>query len=299
MGKLSLEKIPILLDTDPGSDIDDAIAISYLLRQPRCELLGITTVSGDVNKRAGIADALCRAAGRHDVPIHAGASMPLWIGPGQPDVPHYDAIAAAAHRTDFKPNAAIEFLRQTIRRRPGEITLLTIGPLTNIAILFLLDPEIPSLLKQMVSMAGHYFSDPSKLEWNCQVDPLATAIVYQARTHLHISLGLDVTQQCRMPADEVRKRFTPQPLPLVLKMAEVWFSQRNHITFHDPLAAASIFKPDLCTYENGLIQIQVDPAVERTGNTIFHPDQASPARHRVAKSVNAPAFFAEFFEVFD
>jgi inosine-uridine nucleoside N-ribohydrolase len=102
-----------------------------------------------------------------------------------------------------------------------------------------------------------------------------------------------------MPADEVRKRFTSPPVPLVLKMAEIWFSQRDKITFHDPLAAASIFQPNLCSYEDGSIQIHIDPAAQRTGNTIFHRNEPAPAPHRVAKSVNAPAFFAEFFSVFD
>jgi inosine-uridine nucleoside N-ribohydrolase len=82
-------------------------------------------------------------------------------------------------------------------------------------------------------------------------------------------------------------------------MAEVWFANRNEITFHDPLAAASIFRPDLCTYENGSIQIHLDPAAQRTGNTIFRGDDAATAAHRVAKTVNAPAFFAELFGVFD
>src|SRR5690349_10019245 len=79
--------IPIILDTDIGSDIDDAVALAYLLKQPRCELLGITCVTGDVGKRCACADFVCRAAGRVDIPIHAGASSVLLTGPGQPLVP--------------------------------------------------------------------------------------------------------------------------------------------------------------------------------------------------------------------
>lgn len=75
--------LPLLLDTDIGTDIDDAVALAYLLRQPRCELLGITTVTGEADKRAALADAVCRAAGRTDIPIHVGTQMPLLVAPAK------------------------------------------------------------------------------------------------------------------------------------------------------------------------------------------------------------------------
>src|SRR5215210_7957291 len=90
-----LERLPVLLDTDVGTNVDDALALLYLLRQPRCELLGVTTVSGDVRRRAACAAAMCRGAGRDDVPIHCGAPGPLLTGPGQMAVPLYEAVAAA------------------------------------------------------------------------------------------------------------------------------------------------------------------------------------------------------------
>jgi len=151
------ETIPILLDTDIGSDIDDAAALAYLLRQPRCELVGITTVTGDVAKRAALCQVLCDAAGKGDVPIHCGASSVLLHGPGQPAVPQYAAIESRAHRSGWPAYTAIEFMRDAIRSRPGEITLLSVGPLTNVALLFALDPEVPSLLRAWVSMAGQFF----------------------------------------------------------------------------------------------------------------------------------------------
>src|SRR5437016_2499354 len=136
--------VPLVLDTDIGSDIDDAVALAYLLRQPRCELLGVTTVTGNVAQRAALCDVICRAAARDDVPIHTGAPEVLLFGPGQPQVPQYEAIAGRPHRTEFPPNTAVEFLRRTIRERPGQVTLLTIGPLTNVALLFATDPEAAS-----------------------------------------------------------------------------------------------------------------------------------------------------------
>jgi purine nucleosidase len=289
--------IPVLLDTDPGSDIDDAVAIAYLLRQKRCELLGITTVSGNVQERAALAEVVCRAAGRTDIPIHCGVSGPILWGPGQPRVPQYQAIVNRPHRLDRRTGDGIDFLRTTIRSRPGEITLLAIGPMTNIALLFAIDPELPKLLKGMVSMAGSFFMNADHSEWNCRVDPIACAATYAQVPDGHISVGLDVTTKCRLPADEVRQRFAGLPvLDVVLEMAEVWFHRIPHITFHDILAAALLFKPDLCTYVDGQVQVEVSPTHEHGGRTTL---QAGSGKHRVAKSVDAPAFFDEFFSVFE
>ena len=145
------ETIPVLFDTDIGSDIDDAVALAYLLKQPQCELAGITTVTGNTAERAAMAEIVCRAGSREDIPIHAGLTGPLLHGPGQPHVPQFDAVKHLPHRTDYA-NTAVDFLRETIRARPGEITLLAVGPMTNIAVLFAADPEIPSLLKRIVLM---------------------------------------------------------------------------------------------------------------------------------------------------
>src|SRR5271169_3398115 len=93
--------IPILLDTDIGSDIDDAVCLAYLLRQPRCELLGITTVTGEAQKRAMLADAICRAAGRTDIPIHCGAEQPFLIPQQQPQAPQSVILADFPHRSEF------------------------------------------------------------------------------------------------------------------------------------------------------------------------------------------------------
>ena len=285
-------RVPLVLDTDPGSDIDDAVALAYLLRQPRCELLGVTTVSGDVRKRAAIAELVCAAAGRGDVPVVAGAERPLLFGPGQPNVPHYDAVKDRPHRTDYPTHAAVDFLRRTIRARPGEVTLLTVGPLTNVALLFALDPEIPSLLKGLVTMGGVFF--PAKFpEWNLNVDPVAAAMVYAARVPGHVSYGLDVTTRCQMPPGEVRKRFAKPPLDVVLAMAEVWFGHAKTITFHDPLAAAGVFVPDLCTYERGEVTIDASPDHKQGGLSTFTPSPTGP--HAVARTVDADRFFAEYF----
>lgn len=280
------ERIPILLDTDAGSDIDDAVALAYLLCQPRCELLGITTVTGDVQKRAAICEVVCGAAGRTDVPIHVGRREPLLDGPGQPHVPHYEAIRDRAHRLDRPENTAVEFLRQTIRSRPGEITLLTIGPYSNIALLFALDPEIPFLLKEIVSMGGDFFG-PDRQEWNVKVDLAASAMVYGAPRAAHLSVGLDVTEKCTMTREEVAAKFVGEPLETVRAMAEAWFTHAGRMTFHDPLAAALIFRPELCGYATGTVRC-------RDGLTRLERGEGPD---RVAETVNSDAFFEEFMKV--
>ena len=288
-----MEKLPVLLDTDIGSDIDDAMALAYLLRQPRCELLGITTVSGDVQKRAALAEVICRASGHSKIPIHCGRREVLAHGVGQPRVPQYVAIEHVPHRMDRPENSAVEFLRKTIRSRPHEVTLLSIGPYSNIALLFAIDPEIPFLAKSIVSMGGIFYGGDRR-EWNALVDPTATSMVYTAPRQNHLSVGLDVTEHCRLSADEVRRRFVGEPLHTVKSFAETWFAQVKDATFHDPLAAALIFKPELCTYESGLVEVPITADLNTCGHTKL---VVGGGPDRIAKTVDVSAFFEEYFSV--
>ena len=293
-----MDTIPLLFDTDIGSDIDDAVALAYLLRQPRCELLGITTVTGEPEKRAALADAIVAASGRGDVPVHVGLAAPLLIAPLQPQAAQAEVLTGRAHRAFGPRPTAIDFLRETIRARPGEITLLATGPFTNLAVLFALDPEIPTLLKQLVVMGGVYYTrgyDQTNAEWNIRNDPHATAIVFNAPVPRLVAVGLDVTMQCRMPSEEVRARFAQAgpPLDLVLDMAEVWFRHTSQITFHDPLAAALIFEPHLCTLEHQRIEVELT-SPRGLGQTYFD-DNAPRKPHEIAISVKAEAFFDHYF----
>ncbi len=293
----------ILLDTDIGSDIDDALCLAYLLCRPGCDLAGITTVSGEPVRRAAIASALCRAAGK-DVPIHAGSPLPLLAEQRQPRAPQADALAVDGrvrwpHQAEFPPGTAVEFLRRTIREDPGNLTLLAIGPLTNLGLLFRIDPEIPSLLKRLVLMCGSFLGTPSRhggAEWNALCDPHAASIVYAAQVREHRSVGLDVTTQVSIAADEARRRFQRGPLRPVLDLAEVWFRGADHIVFHDPLAAVSIFEPAVCRFEQGTVGVELDVEKE-PGRTSWA--QASDGPHEVAVAVDPPRFLEAFFEVFD
>jgi purine nucleosidase len=290
----------ILLDTDIGSDIDDAVCLAYLLAQPACELLGITTVTGEAVKRAQMASVICTMAGRN-IPIYPGCENPILVPQQQPRAPQAVRVHKWEHDEIFPRGEAIEFMRQTIREYPGEVVLLTIAPLTNIGLLFSVDPEIPSLLKGLVMMCGR-FGDAvpagyGPLEWNASGDPHASAIVYRSNVKLHRSLGLDVTHRVTMNPDQFRSAFSRFRLfRPVLDFAEVWFKDWNGTTFHDPLAAASIFDDSICTFQKGTVKIELEDAKSR-GLTNWTPE-GSDAPHEVGVDVNPERFFKHFLSVF-
>jgi inosine-uridine nucleoside N-ribohydrolase len=291
------DKIKVILDTDIGSDIDDAVALAYLLSQPRCDLVGITTVSGQPELRAQMASAICRHVGRDDIPIHSGCPQAMLTDIRQKEAPQARALGDWKRQRDFEPLTAVDFLRRTIRANPGEIVLLTIGPLTNIGVLFALDPELPALLKGFVAMGGVFF-ERQQGEWNAVNDPYATKLAYgggcQARPPMHTSFGLDVTLKCVLPADECRQKFTAKVLQPVRDFAEVWFKHAGGVCFHDPLAAACIFESDICRYKQGKVNVSVaDPTL---GWTILD-ERAEPKVHTVAHEVDAPRFFQHYFDV--
>jgi purine nucleosidase len=291
----------LLLDTDIGGDIDDALCLAYLLAQPECELLGITTVAGEVEKRAKMASILCHVAGEQ-LPILPGVAKPL-LAPAQPQgIEQAAALKRWRHETEFPPGEAIEFLRQTIRAYPGEITLLGIGPMMNIALLFAVDAEIPSLLKQLVLMCGAFHSQNTlgmllpEREWNALNDPYATAMVYHAPVQHHRSIGLDVTTPVTMNAQQFRERCVAPLLQPVLDFAEIWFQENEIITFHDPLAATTIFDNTICTFQRGNVQVEL-AAEGQEGKTHWEASSQS-ARHEVAVEVQPDRFFEHFFSVF-
>ncbi len=290
--------IKILLDTDIGSDIDDAVCLAYLLANPDCDLLGITTVSGEATKRAQMASVLCKVAGKQ-IPIFPGAEKPLLNDPLQPKAHQASALSKWDHDETFPEGQAIPFMREIIRSNPGEVVLLTIGPLTNIGLLFGMDPEIPSLLKGLVMMCGIFTNrlpGVGPREWNAMQDPHATAIVYNHRVNIHRSIGLDVTCQVMMDAKEVRGKFSAPLLKPVLDFAEVWFQRMNIVIFHDPLAATTIFDDEICKFTKGNVEIEL-ASRRLAGMTFWKPEGVDPS-HEVALSVDPDRFFKHYFSVF-
>lgn len=284
-------RISVLLDTDIGANIDDAACLAYLLGEPRCELVGVTTVSGHAQKRARLADAICRAAGRDAISIASGTERPILVPQRRTSVPQTEVLSDWPHSTDFEPFAAVRFMRKMIRNRPGEITLVAVGPLTNVGLLFALDEKIPSLLKSLWVMGGAYF-DGDRLETNFRSDPHAAAVVLAnppADTRIH---GLDVTLQCTQSADDCLSLFRGGTLDVIGQMAEVFFRERSSLTFHDPLAAACACNPGLCTYRTGTVRVDLTGQPE-PGRTSFKKDPQGP--HRVAAEVDVNRFFTRYF----
>jgi len=289
----------ILLDTDIGNDIDDSVCIAYLLRQKQCELLGITTVSGEPVERAKLVSALLLADGRDDIPIYPGVETPLLTPQKQPDPHQKKYLANWHHETKFPEGEAIEFMRRTIRANPGEVTLLAIGPMTNIALLFAVDPVIPLLLKKLVIMCGvftyTYQDSPCLTEWNARCDPFATEIVYNAPVKNVMSVGLDVTSHVTLGKEEIYRRFDNDLLKVVLAFSGIPDNTRESITFHDPLAAAVIFDKDLCTFKRGNVEVD-NKSTRLEGLTLWTEDKNG--NDDVAFNVDSDKFFKHFFGTF-
>ncbi len=274
----------ILLDTDLGNDIDDAITLTYLLKQPACELLGVTTVTPGALDRAKLASAVCLDLGRQ-VPIRPGAEFPLTGEPLQePPFSAAELLARWPHQAGFPEGEAVSFLRQTIVAHPGEVTLVAIGPLTNVGRLLRDHPETARALKSLVLMGGRYFTDGSGPEWNIRNDPAAAAVAFAAPVPHLRAVGLDVTRPVFLDAQAFRARFSG----LLADFGGPWLRRRDRVTFHDPLAAATVFEP-LCGYAKGNVTVEAD------GTTLFTPDPAGP--HEVAETVSAQDFFAHYFAV--
>ena len=281
----------ILLDTDIGCDIDDAMCLTYLLNNPNCDLLGITTVTDNVYRRAMLASAICKKAGRN-IPIYMGAEKPLIV-------PHRDAYPQQSdrldlweHQTAFPDLHAVEFMRKTIFENPNEITLLAIGPLTNIALLFALYPQVPAMLKGLYIMGGKFLGAP-QLEWNIKYDPHAAAIVYAANIKEIYTVGLDVTMLLTMNKETAAEAFSGENLNILSVLADDWYKDiSNSIIFHDPLAISILFERDICTYKKGKIEIVLDESSDIFSCTKFTED--SSGRHYIADTVDNNKFFNNF-----
>lgn len=286
----------VLLDTDIGTDVDDAVCLAYLLSHPDCELLGITTVTGESEKRASLTSVLCKASGR-DIPIYPGAAQPMQGEQRQRIAQQAPVLPRWPHETNFPNGQAVEFLANTIRAYPGEVTLLTVGPLTNAGLLFLEHPDVAEMLAGLVLMGGNFDEsgpEAGRVEWNVAGDLKAAEITYKAPVRLHRSLGLNVTQKVMMSADEVREKFTAPLMRPVLDMAEIWFAGfYPFITFHDPLAAATIFDESLCTYQQGTVQLN---HTDKPGTTLWQPGRLD-APHQVAMTVDVDRYFEHFFSI--
>jgi purine nucleosidase len=273
--------------------------------------MGITTVLGESEKRAMVADAICRAAGR-EIPIYPGIEKPIMQHPLYMTPGGAAQLVNWEHETVFQKHQAIDFMRKTIRDHPGEITLLAIGALTNVAVLFTVDPEIPALLKEIVLMYGLFgeelktsfaaapvnkesFCSPlDGANFNAWCDPHAAAIVYKANVPVHRSIGIDVTMNLTLQKEEVEKLFNTNILKAVADFGTPWLND-NIMTFHDPLAGVCIFNPQICQYQKGYVRVDTKNEF-RLGSTDFCKNEAGNCE--IATAVDDKRFFEHYFSVF-
>jgi inosine-uridine nucleoside N-ribohydrolase len=239
-------RMKVVLDTDIGTDIDDAWALGYALKSPTFELLGVTVTDADTPKRARLACKLLHRLGRTDVPVAVGRQTPA----APPDRIDYQFTWAEDFQA-YKPidAPAAEFLADTIRRNPGQMTLIAVGPLQNIGDLVRLHPDVVRMVKRVVLMSGsvgpNAWSAAPVAEWNVkQAIPEAQA-VYAAAWPLTI-VPLDSTTYVRLE-DQERETLRNAGTPLVVALEallRLWASgPGSRMTPHDQLAIAEAQHP--------------------------------------------------------
>jgi purine nucleosidase len=268
----------IILDTDIGTDPDDAIALSLAMISPEIHLDGITTVYGDVDTRNRLARKLLQLGGRDEVPIYNGIKETLllnrdvwWAGhEGEGVLKGDEPVKSEGH--------AVDFIVKTIKNNPGEITLVAIGPLTNIAVAILREPEIARNVKELIIMGGVTRLGDNALELpaiehNIKCDPEAASVVFSSGAPITM-VGLDVTMKVQVGNKEIEELIATGK-PLNLALAEVikrWlkFIGMNNTAMHDPLAVALIFDKTLVNTRRMKVKVEFDHR-DPSGMTIALP----------------------------
>jgi inosine-uridine nucleoside N-ribohydrolase len=232
------ERKMVWLDTDIGTDIDDALTLSYLLSHSDVDLLGISTVTISTLERAKLAAAICRDMGQPNLRVFTGTDHPLVVAHRQTEYPQTAAVDAAmaveVEEQIAKTGAAVEAMYRAALRWPKQVHLLAIGPLTNLALLVRTHPDVADLLASVTLMAGRFYG-PALGEWNIWCDPHAAAIVFESFKDIR-SVGLDVTLQTTRPSEEIWKVFQPAG-PTVSRSIEIFMA--SSFSFATCLSRAS------------------------------------------------------------
>jgi purine nucleosidase len=252
----------VWVDTDIGDDIDDAFALGLILRSPELKVVGISTAFGDTDTRARLTDRFLAAIGDGAIPVTAGVHT-------ETDNPMTQR-AYAEHFPARKHVDGVAAMLEAIRKHPGEITLIGLGPLFNVGAAIDRDPATFRKLKRVVMMGGSiergYLGAkgeqrPAEPEWNIKQDPKGAAKLFASGVPIFMA-PLDSTQIPLEAAERDALFATGTPLTDQLTllyyqwMAHSW----NHSptpTLFDPLAAAYTFRPDLCPMTP--MRIEVDP----------------------------------------
>ncbi|MFN8619853.1 MAG: nucleoside hydrolase [Chloroflexota bacterium] len=321
------DRVPLLIDCDTG--IDDALALLLACASPVAEIVGVTCVGGNVEARQVLENtrAVLALAGRGDVEVALGReapiARPLMITPethgprGIGDAVLPPAPGAPSARD------GVTLLIEEARLRPGELTLVTLGPATNLAAAVLREPALPALLKRVVMMVGAFRTGGNTTprgEWNAMVDPEALSVVLAAWSPdgptrwpdppaRPVMLGLDVTEQARLlPAhlDQLVERAGGPDAPVVRFVLDALaFYRRFHQQYdgfdgafiHDPLALAVALEPALATTQAVTVDVELGGRLT-TGETVadWRGHWGRPPNADVVVAADIPGFFDRFLD---
>jgi inosine-uridine nucleoside N-ribohydrolase len=309
----------VLIDTDPamgtvGADPEDALAITMALASPEVTVRAVACVQGNVPVRHSLANArhLLELLGRRDVPVAAGSERPL-LGARRPqqerwlaETNGWERLLPAAERPYASPRA-VEVILRAARESDG-LTIVAIGPLTNIAAALVADPELPSLLERIVVMGGA-FEAPGNItptaEFNFFMDPEAAQIVLDAGLRPEL-IGLDVCHQTHLTHEQVAAVEFKTPLGRFLQRAcAAWLPTQDDDGPHlyDSLAMAAALQPRLVTLEPARVEIETVSVALAGTSAAWLPGRFSewsrpdaPDNALVATQVDLDGFAAFFAE---
>lgn len=303
------DKKRILIDTDPG--IDDALAILLALAAPEVDLAGITVVHGNCPTDQGVINALSvlALARAVDVPVAGGFAMPLVKPPLFAEETHgpqglgYAKLdpptqkAASAH--------AVEFIIDQILSHPGQMTVVAVGPLTNLAVALRIEPQIIDAIQEVIIMGGairHQGNVTPLAEYNTYADPHAAHMVYHSGLPITL-VPLDVTYQCILTQNHV-ERLVERDSPIadfIEDATRYYMEYHDHYqalpgcAINDPLALALTFAPELCEVQNLYVDVDISGGVSM-GNTFadFYRMKNQTPNMKVALEVQAEKFMDLF-----
>ena len=246
----------IFIDTDIGDDVDDALAIALALRSPEIQVTGISTVYRNAPARRALAEELLRQLGHGDIPVAAGASRTL-SGDAQTDALPPQCRVLSGDIRSSAPMQGVRLLLDTLRREPDTV-IVPIGPMTNIALAVLLEPELMRGAR-IVAMGGAFGAVYP--EYNILCDPEAAEIVLHSGARVEM-LGLDVTVPCALDKEAEQRicGFTEGSRGFLSALSRIWLetSKSKKVTLHDPLVIAYLVDPTLVTMENAPIRVVLE-----------------------------------------
>lgn len=301
---------PIIVDCDPGHD--DALALLLAARSTELKLLAVTAVAGNqtLEKTALNARRIMTVGRIHDVPVAAGMATPLVrplvTAPYAHGESGLDGYEFGPPEVDLVPEHGVDLIIRTIKESPEPVTLVPVGPLTNIAMAFLRAPEIKENISRIVLMGGaaHVGNVTPSAEFNIYVDPEAASLVFESGLPITM-VGLDATLKARIrPADWARIRAFGTPVGTMIADLLDWYGgaalRRTGVegaAVHDALAVAAVIRPDLLETQHVNVVVETN-GTHTDGRTVcdLRPGSDRPANADVALGVNRDAFIEMLIE---